>query len=121
MSSNSFSFGSRGDSVLSEFAFVVFKEEALHIGENTTLCNSCHCHQFVEFLIVADSQLQVTGSDCLFLVLTGSIASKLQNFTSEVFEHRSSEDASANTHIRCVTALLDVASRATNWENQVAP
>jgi hypothetical protein len=42
--------------------------------------------KFVQFLIVADGELEMTRDDTGLLVITGSIASQLENFGREVFE-----------------------------------
>ena len=49
-----------------------------------------------ELFIVSDSKLQVTGHDTLFLVITGSIASKLENLSGEVFKNGGQVDWKAD-------------------------
>jgi hypothetical protein len=45
-------------------------------------------------LIVADSELQVTGYDTMLLVVTGGIACELENFGCEVLEDCGEVDCS---------------------------
>ena len=42
--------------------------------------------KLVEFLVVADSELQVTGNDTGLLVVTGGVASELEDLSCEVLE-----------------------------------
>ncbi len=62
------------------------EKDSLDVGENTTLGDGHTSEKFVQLLIVADSQLKVTGDDTGLLVVTGGVASQLENLSSEVFE-----------------------------------
>ena len=42
--------------------------------------------------VVADSELKVTRDNTLLLVIAGSVASKFENFSSQVFEDGSEVD-----------------------------
>jgi hypothetical protein len=50
--------------------------------------------KLVQFLIVADGQLEMTRDDTGLLVVTGGITSQLENFGSKVFEDGSKVDGS---------------------------
>lgn len=83
------------------------KREYIHLGiderNNTTLRDDDVTEELVQseadfrmrnetmkwldsLLIVADSELKVTGNDTLLLVVPGSVASELKNLSSEVFK-----------------------------------
>lgn len=68
------------------------QELALDEGQHTTLANSHAAEQLVELLVVANSQLQVTGNDTRLLVVTGSVACKLENLGSKVLKDSSKVD-----------------------------
>ncbi|KAH9825890.1 histone-fold-containing protein [Teratosphaeria destructans] len=57
------------------------------VGEDTTLGDGDVAQQLVQFLVVADGELQVTGDDTGLLVVTGSVASQFQDLSSQVFEN----------------------------------
>lgn len=59
------------------------------VWENTTLGNSDMTQELVQFLIVADGELQVTGDDTGLLVVTGSVTRQLENLSSKVLENGS--------------------------------
>ena len=109
-----------GDSLGTSLASL-WKKEGLDAGEDSTHRNGGHGHYLVELIIVADSQLKMTGRNCLLLVLGSSVASQLEDLTSEVLEHSGSENACAQAYLVCVATLLKEAVSASNWEDQVAP
>lgn len=61
------------------------KKNCLDVGEDTTLGNGDTRQELVQFFVITDGQLQVTRDDASFLVVSGSIACQLQNFSSQVF------------------------------------
>ena len=64
------------------------------VGEDTALGDGDVAEQLVQFLIVSDGELEMTRDDTGLLVVTGSIASQLENFGREVFEDSSEVDGS---------------------------
>ena len=66
----------------------------MDVGENTTLGDCDMSQQLVQLLVVADGELEMTGDDTGLLVITGGIASQLEDFGSEVFKDGSEVDGS---------------------------
>jgi hypothetical protein len=66
----------------------------MNVWQDTTLCDCDVSEKFVQFLIVADGELEMARDDTGLLVVTGSIASQLENFGREVFEDGSKVDGS---------------------------
>ena len=66
------------------------EEDSLDVGEDTTLGNGDTREKFVQFLVITDGELEMTGDDPGLLVVTGSIASELEDLSSEVL-HDGSE------------------------------
>ena len=64
----------------------------MDVRQNTTLCDGDVAEKLVQFLIVADGELQMTGDDTGLLVVTSSVTSQLQNLGSEILEHGSQVD-----------------------------
>ena len=58
------------------------EEHSLDVGEDTTLGNGNTREEFVQFLVIADGELKVTGDDSGLLVVTGSVACKLEDLSS---------------------------------------
>ena len=57
------------------------------VGEDTTLGNGDMTQELVQFLIVADGELQMTRDDTSLLVVASGVTGQLQNFSSKVFKH----------------------------------
>jgi len=55
-----------------------------------------HTEQLVQLLIVSDSQLQMPWNDTLLLVITGSIASQLEDLRGQVLQNGSEVDYACN-------------------------
>lgn len=66
----------------------------MDVGQNTTLGDGDVTEQLVQLLIVADGELKMTGDDTGLLVVTGGVASKLENFGSEVLKNSGKVDGS---------------------------
>jgi hypothetical protein len=65
------------------------------VGQDTTLSDCDVSEKLVQFLIVADGELEMTGNDTGLLVITGGVTGQLKDFRCEVFEDGSKVDRSA--------------------------
>lgn len=79
----------------------------VNVGQDTTLGDGDVTKKLVQLLIVADGELEVTGDDTGLLVVTGSVASKLENLSSQVLEDGGEVDGSAGTDTLSVVALAE--------------
>ena len=75
------------------------------VWQDTTLSNGDTTQQLVQFLIVTDGQLQVTGDDTGLLVVTGSVTGQFQDFSGQVFQDGSQVDGGTGTDTLSVVAL----------------
>lgn len=66
----------------------------MDVGKHATLCDSDVSKELVQFFVVADRELQVTGDDTSLLVVTRGVASQLEDFSGEVLEDRGEVDRS---------------------------
>ena len=66
----------------------------MDVGEDTARGDGDGAEQLAELLVVADCQLDVAGDDAVLLVVTGSVASKLKDLSSEILEDGSQVDGS---------------------------
>ena len=73
------------------------EEDSLDVGEDTTLGNGDTGEEFVQFLVVADGQLKMTGDDSRLLVITSGITCQLENFSGQVFQDCSQVDGCTGT------------------------
>lgn len=58
----------------------------MDVWQDTTLCNCDVSEELVQFLIVADGELEMTRDDTGLLVVAGSVASQFENFCRKVLK-----------------------------------
>jgi hypothetical protein len=66
----------------------------VNVGQDTTLGDGDVSEQLVQLLVVADGELKMTGDDTGLLVITSSVASQFEDFSSQVLEDSSQIDGS---------------------------
>jgi hypothetical protein len=64
----------------------------MNVWQDTTLCNCDMAEQLVQLLIVSDGELEMTGDNTGLLVVTSGIASKFEDFGSEILKDGSEID-----------------------------
>ena len=70
------------------FGFL-FEEDGMNIGQDASLRNGNVTKKFIQFLVVSDGKLNMTGNDSLLFVVTGSVPSQLKDLSSEVLQDSS--------------------------------
>lgn len=90
----------------------------VNVGEDTTLGDGDVAKELVQLLIVADGELKVTRDDTGLLVVAGSVASQLEDLSSQVLENGSEVDGSAGTDTLGVVALAEETVDTTNGERE---
>ena len=61
----------------------------MNIGQDASLSNDNVTKKFIQFLVVSDGKLNMTGNDSLLFVVTGSVPSQLKDLSSEVLQDSS--------------------------------
>ncbi|XP_028430523.1 uncharacterized protein LOC114553512 [Perca flavescens] len=92
------------------------RQDGLDVGQHAALSDGHSAQQFVEFLVVADSQLQVTGDDTGLLVVAGSVSSQLQNLSGQVLQHSRQVDGGAGSHTLSVVSFTEQPVNTADWE-----
>ena len=67
---------------------LLFEEDGMNIGQDASLSND-NVTKFIQFLVVSDGKLNMTGNDSLLFVVTGSVPSQLKDLSSEVLQDSS--------------------------------
>ena len=88
----------------------------MDVGEDTTAGDGDITEKLVQLLIVADSELDVTGDDTLSLVVTGGVTGELEDLSSEVLEDGAEVDGGTGTDTVGVVAVLEHAVDTTDRE-----
>ena len=71
---------------------LLWQKVLVNVGQHTTLCNSDVTQKLVQLLVVSDGELQVTRDDTRLLVVTSGVASKFEDFGSQVLKDGSKVD-----------------------------
>ena len=88
----------------------------MDVGEDTAGSDGDTAEELVQFFVVADSELDVTGSDAGALVVAGSVAGKLQNLGGKVLHHSSEVDGGTATNAGGIAALAQEPRDTANRE-----
>lgn len=92
----------------------------VNVGEDTTLGDGDMTQKLVQLLIVSDGELKVTGDDTGLLVVSGSVASQLEDFSSEVLKNSGEVDGSTGTDTLSVVALSQETVDTTDRERETS-
>lgn len=99
-----------------DFLGLLWQKNGLNVRQNTSLSDGYTGQQLVQFLVVADGQLQVTWNDTGFLVVTSGVAGQLENFSRQILHDGGQVDRCTGTDSLGVVSLTKQTVDATNWE-----
>ena len=74
---------------LADLFGLLLEENGLNIRQDASLRNGNITKKFIQFLVVSDGKLNMTGNDSLLFVVTGSVPSQLKDLSSEVLQDSS--------------------------------
>ena len=92
------------------------QEDLVNVGEDTTASNGNVTEKLVQLFVAADGQLEMTGRDGLLLVVSSSVASQLEDFSSQVLEDGCEVDGSTRTNALSIVALAEETMDTTDGE-----
>jgi len=94
------------------------QKHGLDVRKNTALRDGDSLQKLVQLLVIADGELQMARVDAGLLVVTGSIASQLQDLGRQVFHDGSKVDRGSGTNALGVVAFAEHPVDAADWELQ---
>ena len=80
--------------------------------------DGCVTDQLVKLIIVAEGELQVSGSNGLLIGFNSGISYELKDLTGEVLQDRGHENTSTLACPQSVSALPDVTVAASDGEDE---
>ena len=92
------------------------QKNSLDVGKDTSLGNGDTGEKFVQFLVVPDGKLKMSGNDPCLLVVAGSVASQFENFSGQVFQDSSQVDWGTSTNSFSIVSFSKKSMDTTNWE-----
>jgi hypothetical protein len=103
------------------FATFLFGEkDGMDVGQDTTGGDGGGREQFVQFFVVADRQLDVTGGDARTFVVTGGVTGQFEDFGAQVFEDGGHVDGGTTTDTFGVATFFQVTGDTSDWELQTS-
>merc|ERR1719473_1055166 len=110
----------RGESISEHSVLLVFllggDEEHVDVGEDTTGSDGSVGEKLVQFLVVADSELDVTGNDSGLLVVLGGVTGELEDLSSEVLKDGGEVHGGTSTDALSEAASLEEAGDSADGE-----
>ena len=88
----------------------------MNVGENATVGNGGATHELGELIVVADSQLDVTGNNTAPLVVAGSVACEFENLSGEVLKDGGEVHGGTGTNALGITAATELTSDSSDRE-----
>ena len=90
----------------------------MDVWQHTSLSNGNVAQELVEFLVVSDGKLQVTGDNTGLFVVSGCVSSQFQDFSTEIFQDGSEVDWGSSTDTLGIVSLSQQTMDTTDWELQ---
>ena len=101
----------------SSFAAFLWPEELIDLWADTTLGDLDLGEELVEFIIVADSKLNMSRGDRLLLVLVGAVTRQIEDLHREVLKCCCEEDSATDSNSCCISALFQLSVASADWED----
>lgn len=92
----------------------------MDVGEDTTLGDGDVAQELVQFLIVSDGQLKMSGNDTGLLVVSGGVAGQLEDLGCQVFQDGGEVDWSTGTDTLGVVAFPEETVDTTDGEGETS-
>ena len=97
------------------------EEHSLDVRQHTALGDGHTAEELVQFLVVADGQLKVTGDDTGLLVVAGSVAGELEDLSGEVLHDGGEVHGGTGTDAFGIVALAQQTVDTSDRELQSSP
>ncbi len=100
------------------FLGLLGQQHGLDVGQHTALSDGHSAQEFVQLLVVAHRQLQVTGDDTGLLVVPSGVSSQLQDLSRQILQHSGQINRSTSTDAHGVVAFAEKSVNTTDGELQ---
>lgn len=88
----------------------------MDVGEDTTSSDRGVAEELVQLVVVADSQLDVTGNNAGLLVVLSGVASEFEDLSGEVLKNGSEVHGGTSTDALSVATSLEEAGDSADGE-----
>lgn len=90
----------------------------MNVGQDTTLSDRDVTQELVQFFVISDGELQMTGNDSRLLIVASGIAGKLEDLSCKVFQDGSQVDRGTGTDSLSVISFSQETMYTANWERK---
>ena len=98
------------------FLALLGEKHRLDVGQDASLSDGHASKKPVELLVVADSQLKMSGVDSQLLVVPGGVAGQLEDLSGQVLHDGGQIHWGSCSYTLGVVAPLEMAVDTTHWE-----
>lgn len=102
--------------LLGGFLGLLGEKDSLDVWQDTSLGNGDTGQEFVQFLVVPDGQLEMTGDDSCLLVVSGGVTCQLQNFSGQVLKDSGQVDWCTGSNSLGVVSFTEKTMDTSDWE-----
>jgi citrate lyase alpha subunit len=92
----------------------------VNVGQDTTLGDCDVTKKLVQLLVISDGELKMTGDDTGLLVVASSVASQLEDFSSQVLKDGSKVHWGTGTDTLSVVALAEQTVDTADGESETS-
>lgn len=97
---------------------LLWQQNGLDVGQNASLGDGHAAEQLVQLLVVPHSQLEVAGDDAGLLVVSGGVASQLQDLGGQILQDGGQVHGGPGTDSLCVITFAEETVDATDGKLQ---
>ena len=109
-------FGVKGRRGLCLLLGLLGEKNCLNVGQHSSLGDGDSGKELVQFLVVSDGQLQMSGDDSGLLVISGGITCQFENFSSQVLQDSGEVDWSSSSNSFSVVSFSEESMDTSNRE-----
>ena len=97
------------------------EQDSLDVRQDTTLSNGDTGQQLVQFLVVSDGKLKMSGDDSGLLVVSGCVTGQLENLSGQVLKYCGQVHGGPSAHTFGIISLSQKPVNTTDGELQSRP
>ena len=98
------------------FLRLLGEKDSLDVGQDTSLGDGDAGEELVQLFVVSDGELKVTGDDPGLLVVTGGVASQLEDLSGQVLHDGSHVDWGTSSNTLSIVSLPQETMDTSNGE-----
>merc|ERR1719341_1037581 len=100
---------------------LLWQEDSLDVGKNTTLGNGNTGKKLVQFFVIPDGQPKMPRDDARLLIVPSSVTSKLQDLCGQIFHDCRHVDWSTSSNSLGIVSLPEQPVDPAHWELKSSP